>query len=373
MKKGYWLFSCMFMVITMSTSIYARGGGGTSGGGSTGSQTYYPYYPYYSSNGISFLFIIIIVSIGSILYFATRNNTKASNERRELDNQQQTLMLSLNKIDSFWNNAQLQEQVSKAYFGLQYAWSSKDKLAFKPYLSNTLYTQWDKEVEFLNVNKEQNVLESIELLSADIISIQDFIDSKKDYVWVRIKGKMADYYVSEVTGKVRGTKVSLPFCEYWKFIRDKDVILLDEVRQDSEIQENNLTSQSERVISIVCGVMKNEKGYLIGRRDSTVHEHIWEFPGGKVEPKETNEQALIREFQEELEIQIKVVYKLKVYEDVREHEVLQIHAYACEYVAGEIKLHAHHEIQYVPANQLQNYTFEQADQGLLDCVKKHAT
>lgn len=42
-----------------------------------------------------------------------------------------------------------------------------------------------------------------------------------------------------------------------------------------------------KTIDIVCGVIKTEKGYLIGQRKSNVHDGVWEFPGGKVENQET--------------------------------------------------------------------------------------
>ena len=36
-----------------------------------------------------------------------------------------------------------------------------------------------------------------------------------------------------------------------------------------------------KTIDIVCGVIKTEKGYLIGQRKSNVHDGMWEFPKQK--------------------------------------------------------------------------------------------
>ena len=66
------------------------------------------------------------------------------------------------------------------------------------------------------------------------------------------------------------------------------------------------------MINVVCGVIRNSESaflynekYLVGLRKSTRDYPLtWEFPGGKVENGETPEQALIREMQEELNIQI---------------------------------------------------------------------
>ena len=58
-------------------------------------------------------------------------------------------------------------------------------------------------------------------------------------------------------------------------------------------------------IDVVCAVITNDQGQVfIGKRKSMVSDGIWEFPGGKVENNETKEQALIREIQEELNVEI---------------------------------------------------------------------
>ena len=55
---------------------------------------------------------------------------------------------------------------------------------------------------------------------------------------------------------------------------------------------------------VVAAVIERDGRILIGQRKSTdPHPLKWEFPGGKVEPQETPEHALIRELAEELGIQ----------------------------------------------------------------------
>lgn len=123
-----------------------------------------------------------------------------------------------------------------------------------------------------------------------------------------------------------------------------------------------------KTIDIVCGVIKTEKGYLIGQRKSSVHDGMWEFPGGKVENQETKEEALIREFKEELGIEIKVLGALCSIQDVREDCILNVFAYVCKWVKGDIHLHAHHKLCFVEAKDLYQYAFEEADKDILDAV-----
>lgn len=126
--------------------------------------------------------------------------------------------------------------------------------------------------------------------------------------------------------------------------------------------------QGMEATEVVCGILKTEKGYLIGKRKSGVHDGIWEFPGGKVEPDESREQALVREWKEELSLKIEVLRELCVIEDRRKDEVLRVHALLCRYIEGEVQLNAHHEIRFVQPHELYSYTFEEADKAILDAL-----
>ena len=69
---------------------------------------------------------------------------------------------------------------------------------------------------------------------------------------------------------------------------------------------------------IVCAVICMYQRLLIAKRSSSVHENIWEFPGGKVEQGETREQAVVREIQEELELCVDIDRYLTTIRDTRE-------------------------------------------------------
>ena len=65
-------------------------------------------------------------------------------------------------------------------------------------------------------------------------------------------------------------------------------------------------------MKIVVGVLCDEDTFLIGKRLSTdsVCPDMWELPGGKIEKGETPYNAIIREWKEELDIDIKVYYSI---------------------------------------------------------------
>ena len=61
------------------------------------------------------------------------------------------------------------------------------------------------------------------------------------------------------------------------------------------------------LICVVAAVILRDDRYLVTRRQKGVHlEGYWEFPGGKVDPGETDEAALVREIREELDAGVEV-------------------------------------------------------------------
>lgn len=73
------------------------------------------------------------------------------------------------------------------------------------------------------------------------------------------------------------------------------------------------------------------------RRTGTDCAGQWEFPGGKLEPGETAEQALRRELQEELNIRIGELAFLTCLEHDYDHAQVSLHAYIIRDWAGEPK------------------------------------
>src|SRR5512135_3320476 len=75
-------------------------------------------------------------------------------------------------------------------------------------------------------------------------------------------------------------------------------------RQASRPRELTLKRSSIRVVAAV--VERNGKYLITQRRPEAVLPLLWEFPGGRVEPGENDEQALRREMRERLDVDIEV-------------------------------------------------------------------
>lgn len=118
-----------------------------------------------------------------------------------------------------------------------------------------------------------------------------------------------------------------------------------------------------KTILVVAALIKKDNNVLIARR-STGDENVlgkWEFPGGKVEPNETEGHAIEREIKEEFELDIKA--NKYITNNVCEYptKIVDLRLYECEYISGEFKLHDHSEYKWVNINELLNYDLAPAD------------
>ncbi|MFA9476925.1 8-oxo-dGTP diphosphatase MutT [Phycisphaerales bacterium AB-hyl4] len=128
-------------------------------------------------------------------------------------------------------------------------------------------------------------------------------------------------------------------------------------------------------IEVAVGVLA-ERGadgvwqVLIARRP---HDGVlggyWEFPGGKCEADETLRQCVVREFEEELALQVAVTQTLTHIEHSYDHGYIRLHAYLCEHVAGEPKAIAVTEFRWVNVDTLPTYRFPPANDALLDRIR----
>ena len=92
---------------------------------------------------------------------------------------------------------------------------------------------------------------------------------------------------------------------------------------------------------------------------------LWEFVGGKVEPGESREEALIRECREELGIAVK---PLDVFmEVIHEYPDLTVRLilYNAIIVEGTIRLFEHNDFRWLTVNEIPQYTFCPADKDIL--------
>lgn len=122
---------------------------------------------------------------------------------------------------------------------------------------------------------------------------------------------------------------------------------------------------------VVAALIWDGERFLICQRPA--HKALgllWEFVGGKVEPGETKEEALIRECKEELDITVTVgetfMELIHEYPDITVRLTL-FHAVIAD---GTPKMLEHNDIRWITVDEIDAYAFCPADADILQSLKK---
>lgn len=94
---------------------------------------------------------------------------------------------------------------------------------------------------------------------------------------------------------------------------------------------------------------------------------LWELPGGKVAPGETQPQALVRELREELGVDVVVGPRLGG--DVMLGDDLILRAYAVTQTGGSLHAHDHGALRWVEADELAELAWVPADRAWLPALR----
>ena len=125
------------------------------------------------------------------------------------------------------------------------------------------------------------------------------------------------------------------------------------------------------MINVVAAVIKdeNEKILITQRNLKKAQGGLWEFPGGKIEPNETRENAIVREIKEELDIDIEVKSYLSEKVFNYPEKDINLIALECKKINGEIRLLEHEAYKWVSKNELDNFEFAPADLFIIEKIK----
>ena len=118
---------------------------------------------------------------------------------------------------------------------------------------------------------------------------------------------------------------------------------------------------------VVAGALMSGSSLLVAqRRRPPELAGLWELPGGKVAPGESEQQALARELHEELGL--RVVVGERIGEDVRAAETVLLRAYRVTRVSGDLRAHDHGELRWVDVADLAELPWVPADRAWLPAL-----
>ena len=125
------------------------------------------------------------------------------------------------------------------------------------------------------------------------------------------------------------------------------------------------------VAAIICDNIKEKNKIFATARGYGELKGGWEFPGGKVEPGETPEQALVREIMEELDTEIKVGELIDTIEFDYPSFHLSMDCFWAEVRKGHLELKEAEAAKWLTKDQLDSVAWLPADVTLIDKIRRY--
>jgi 8-oxo-dGTP diphosphatase len=116
-------------------------------------------------------------------------------------------------------------------------------------------------------------------------------------------------------------------------------------------------------IRVVAAVIGQDGRYLITqRRAKAALPLLWEFPGGRVEPGESDADALRREIRHRLGVEVEVGELISFVDHPYESYEIDLYLYDCRIVGGEPQALNVHSFEWVKSSDFEQYEFTAADE-----------
>lgn len=123
-------------------------------------------------------------------------------------------------------------------------------------------------------------------------------------------------------------------------------------------------------IEVVAGIIKDGDKIFATQRGYGEFKDGWEFPGGKMEPGETPQQALARELKEELAVDVNVGDFLCTVDYDYPTFHLTMHCFYCSLIGGELTLLEHEAAKWLHMSELHTVNWLPADVEVVRALEK---
>ena len=121
-----------------------------------------------------------------------------------------------------------------------------------------------------------------------------------------------------------------------------------------------------KTVRVVAAVIRSEDKIFATARGYGEFKGQWEFPGGKIEPGETPQEALVREIQEELDVKIEVGDLIDTIEYDYPSFHLSMDCFWCNVTEGEITLKEAEDARWLSKDELYSVDWLPADMELTE-------
>ena len=125
-----------------------------------------------------------------------------------------------------------------------------------------------------------------------------------------------------------------------------------------------------KTVRVVAAIIIEKGKVFATQRGYGEFKDGWEFPGGKIEPGETPEEAVVREIKEELDTEVKAIELLDTVEYDYPKFHLSMDCFICKILSGDLVLKEHEAAKWLTRETLDSVEWLPADQGLIAQIEK---
>ncbi len=122
-------------------------------------------------------------------------------------------------------------------------------------------------------------------------------------------------------------------------------------------------------IEVVAAIIRNGNKIFATQRGYGEWKDWWEFPGGKMEPGETAEEALRREIREELSTEINVEELLCTVEYDYPKFHITMHCFLCSLLSDALHLNEHEAARWLAKEELDSVRWLPADESIIEKLR----
>ena len=126
-----------------------------------------------------------------------------------------------------------------------------------------------------------------------------------------------------------------------------------------------------KTVRVVAAIIIENGKVFATQRGYGEFKDGWEFPGGKIEPGETPEEAIVREIKEELDTEVEVIELLDTVEYDYPNFHLSMGCFICKIKSGDLVLKEHEAAKWLTKDTMGSLEWLPADMGLVGEIEKY--
>ena len=126
-----------------------------------------------------------------------------------------------------------------------------------------------------------------------------------------------------------------------------------------------------KTVRVVAAIIIENGKVFATQRGYGEFKDGWEFPGGKIEPGETPEEAIVREIKEELDTEVEMIELLDTVEYDYPNFHLSMGCFICKIKSGDLVLKEHEAAKWLTKDTLGSLEWLPADMGLVGEIEKY--